>query len=131
ALNRPEPRLCLTGFLHQYASAAIDLSDGLVGDLRHMLDKSKVGAVIHEDRLPVNDWIRQNSAYEYALNGGDDYELCFTVSAEYSEHIKAWNLENPGCPLQVIGEISESGYYLVTKNQEIDLTHAQGYQHFG
>ncbi len=131
ALNRPTPRLCLVDFLQQYASAAIDLSDGLVGDLKHILDKSEVGAVIHQHNLPVNNWIRQNNAFEYALNGGDDYELCFTVPSEYSEQINTWNLENQDCPLQVIGEIVESGYYLVTEDQKINLTHVQGYQHFG
>ncbi|MCP4491359.1 MAG: thiamine-phosphate kinase [Gammaproteobacteria bacterium] len=131
ALNRPIPRLCLTDFLQQYASAAIDLSDGLVGDLKHILDKSEVGAVIHEDSLPVNDWIKQNNAFEYALNGGDDYELCLTIPPENKDQINTWNQANQDCPLRVIGEITESGYYLASDNQNIDLSDAQGYQHFG
>ncbi len=131
ALNRPVPRLCLTDFLQQYASAAIDLSDGLVGDLRHILDKSQVGAVIHEDSLPVNDWIKQNNAFEYALNGGDDYELCLTISPENKDQINTWNQTNQDCPLRVIGEITESGYFLISNNQNIDLSDKRGYQHFG
>ncbi|MCP4187482.1 MAG: thiamine-phosphate kinase [Gammaproteobacteria bacterium] len=131
ALNRPTPRLCLTDFLQQYATAAIDLSDGLVGDLKHILDKSEVGAVINKGSLPVNDWIRQNNAFEYALNGGDDYELCLTISPANSSKVDTWNQANPDCPLRVIGEITESGYYLVSKSQNIDLSDAQGYQHFG
>ncbi len=131
ALNHPVPRLCLTGFLQQFASSAIDLSDGLAGDLRHILDNSKVGATIYQDDLPVNNWIKANSAYEYALNGGDDYELCFTLSAKHEKHLDNWNQQNPNCPLRVIGNITGSGYYLIKGEERIDLGSSQGYQHFG
>lgn len=131
AINGPIPRLRLTGFLQNYATAAIDISDGLVGDLRHILDKSRVGALIRQGDLPVSGWIKDNSAYEYALTGGDDYELCLTISPEYKDQVLHWNRNNPDCQLQEIGQITESGYYLETENETIDLTHSKGYQHFG
>ena len=131
ALNRPAPRLCLTVFLQQFSNAAIDLSDGLVGDLKHILDKSDVGAVIRQAELPVNDWIKQNNAYQFAFTGGDDYELCLTVSPDYRDDITAWNQNNPDCQLKEIGEITESGYYLIVGDQTVDLTSTKGYQHFG
>ncbi len=131
ALNHPTPRLCLTNFLQQFATAAIDLSDGLVGDLRHILIKSKVGATIHQDDLPVNIWIKTHSAYQYALQGGDDYELCFTVPGQHLSQLKSWNQQYPDCSLRVIGNITESGYYLIKGEEQTDLSQSQGYQHFG
>ncbi|MDH5353112.1 MAG: thiamine-phosphate kinase [Gammaproteobacteria bacterium] len=131
AVNRPTPRLCLTDFLRNFANAAIDLSDGLVGDLKHILDKSKVGASISQDALPVNEWIVDNDAYEYALSGGDDYELCLTISPGYKDQIMLWNQKNPDCQLHLIGQITESGFYLHTENETIDLSNTKGYQHFG
>jgi thiamine-monophosphate kinase len=130
ALNRPSPRLELTDFLANYASSAIDLSDGLVGDLRHILDQSQKGAVIRRDALPVNDWIRSQQTYDFALTGGDDFELCFTVPAEYKSAVDDWNQKNPQCKLTEIGEITGSGYELVNNHQTEDLNHWQGYQHF-
>ncbi len=130
ALNRPSPRLELRYFLTSYANAAIDLSDGLVGDLRHILDQSQKGAVIRRDALPVNDWIRSQQAYDFALTGGDDFELCITVPASYKSAVDHWNQQNPQCQLTDIGEITESGYELVGKHQSEDLNHWQGYQHF-
>jgi thiamine-monophosphate kinase len=130
ALNRPIPRLELTEFLIRYASAAIDLSDGLVGDLRHILDQSQKGAVIRRDALPVNDWIRSHEAYDFALTGGDDFELCFTIPAEYKRVVDHWNKENPQCLLSSIGEITDGGYQMIGNHQTEDLNNWQGYQHF-
>jgi len=131
AINRPIPRLCLSVFLQEYANAAIDLSDGLVGDLKHILDKSGVGAVIRQADLPVNNWIKQNNAYQYALSGGDDYELCLTIPEKHRDQIETWNQANPDCLLHEIGEITKSGYYLTTTDGSIDLTRQTGFQHFG
>ena len=130
ALNRPTPRLELTDFLTSYASAAIDISDGLVGDLRHILDKSGKGAIIKRDTLPVNDWIRSQQAYDFALTGGDDFELCLTISAKHHNAIEEWNHQNPQCKLTDIGEITSSGYQMISDQQTVDLNTWQGYQHF-
>jgi len=130
ALNRPQPRVELIEFLSRYASAAIDLSDGLVGDLAHILRRSQTGAIINQVNLPVNEWIRQNNAYHYALNGGDDYEICFTLPPQHWPRVVQWNEEHPDCRLSAIGEVSNSGYTLIQGQQTIDLHDCKGYQHF-
>jgi len=83
----PHPRLkegrCLAQ--NRIASAAIDLSDGLAGDLRHICEESGVGALIDTRRIPISSALaryaeqRRRNALEYALPGGEDYELLFTV----------------------------------------------------
>ncbi len=131
ALNRPKPRLELAEFLSSYASSAIDLSDGLVGDLNHILRNSQVGASLRQGDLPVNDWIRKNDAFNHALIGGDDYEICCTVPSQYRDRVDEWNLIHPDCLLSEIGEITESNYTLITDDHSVDLKTWQGYQHFG
>ncbi|MCH7881846.1 MAG: thiamine-phosphate kinase [Proteobacteria bacterium] len=130
ALNRPKPRLELADFLARYASAAIDLSDGLVGDLSHILRNSQVGAALRQGDLPVNEWIRENDAFDYALMGGDDYEICCTLPAQYRDRIDEWNQAHPDCPLSEIGEITATDYTLIKDKQSVDLKDRQGYQHF-
>jgi thiamine-monophosphate kinase len=81
-LERPTPRVALGQALLGTAHAAIDLSDGLAGDLRHILHASGVGATVIVDRLPFSPLLRGQPEAErlrYALAGGDDYELCFTA----------------------------------------------------
>jgi len=131
ALNQPIPRLELRDLLTRYASAAIDLSDGLVADLGHILDRSGVGARIRQADLPVSQWLVENNVYHHALYGGDDYELCFTLPRQHQSVMKQWNLDNPDCLLTEIGEITDSNYTLVEGDQLIDLSDRQGYQHFG
>jgi thiamine-monophosphate kinase len=83
---RPHARVAKGRELTGKASAAIDLSDGLVGDLRKLLDASGVGAEIDIGRIPTSERLRQRftaeEALEFALTGGDDYELLFTGSAD-------------------------------------------------
>ena len=131
ALHRPLPRIELVEFLSSYASSAIDLSDGLVGDLAHVLRLSGVGAKINQAHLPVDPWIKQNDAYQYALSGGDDYEICLTLPAQHLPQVALWNQQQPGCHLTQIGEICESGYTLMQGKQSVDLRNWHGYQHFG
>lgn len=130
ALNRPQPRLELAPFLREFASAAIDISDGLQGDLAHVLKASGCGASISRDAIPVNAWIEQQQAYHYALGAGDDYEICCCVPARHRGEIENWNLGHPECRLTVIGEVTESGYVLQERERLIDLTNLQGYRHF-
>ena len=83
---RPGARVAKGRELTGRASAAIDLSDGLVGDLRKLLDASGVGAEIDVGRIPMSEVLRQrfsaDEALEFALTGGDDYELLFTGPAD-------------------------------------------------
>ncbi len=83
-LHRPTPRNALGMALRGIASAAIDISDGLTGDLGHILEQSAVGAVIQADALPVGLALSRRGTEEqreFALTGGDDYELCFCAPA--------------------------------------------------
>lgn len=81
-LEWPAPRVALGQALLGSARAAIDLSDGLAGDLRHILEASRVGATVEVERLPLSSTLRTQAEAERlacAIGGGDDYELCFTA----------------------------------------------------
>ena len=79
----PRPRLALGQALRGIASAAIDVSDGLVADLGHILETSGVGAELRADALPLSAAARDlPGARDAALSGGDDYELLFTAPPE-------------------------------------------------
>ncbi|MGI4983451.1 MAG: thiamine-phosphate kinase [Janthinobacterium lividum] len=82
AMEMPEPRVALGVALRGIAHAAIDLSDGLAGDLGHILRRSGVGAVVDADAVPRSIHLRRRSTAiqrECTLAGGDDYELCLTA----------------------------------------------------
>ncbi len=98
-LDYPEPRVAVGRALHGIASAAIDVSDGLVADLQHILEASEVGARVQVGSLPLSGALRAavplQRALGHALGGGDDYELCFTVppSAETALRAAAADLD--------------------------------------
>lgn len=82
-LHAPTPRVALGVALRTIASAAIDVSDGLSGDLGHILKQSGVGAVVDVDALPAGPMLASELPAlqrDYCLAGGDDYELCFTAA---------------------------------------------------
>jgi thiamine-monophosphate kinase len=83
ALERPEPRVALGLALRGIARAALDLSDGLAGDLLHILERSQLAARVDVDAVPRSAALRRLSAdvqRRCTLAGGDDYELCFTAA---------------------------------------------------
>ena len=83
-LERPTPRVALGERLREIASSAIDVSDGLLGDLRHILQASAVGAVIEWPQIPRSRVLQSqplDRQQRYALAGGDDYELAFTAAS--------------------------------------------------
>nr|WP_283104372.1 thiamine-phosphate kinase [Shewanella inventionis] len=79
----PTPRVLAGQALRTLATSAIDLSDGLVSDIAHVLKASKVGAIIDVNLIPLSNSLKANlsreDALSYALTGGEDYELLFTV----------------------------------------------------
>jgi thiamine-monophosphate kinase len=90
----------------QGVAAAIDTSDGLVADLRHICEASRVAARVHTDLLPVHDAVKKafpNRFTGLALSGGEDYELLFTASAAVVETVKG----RLSVPVTVIGEITD------------------------
>jgi thiamine-monophosphate kinase len=105
AFLRPRPRIAEGQLLvKQGVVTAIDISDGLLSDLRHICEASQVSARVEFDRLPVQAMVRENfgdNALKLALAGGEDYELLFTASAEIMQRVK----REATCPVTVIGEI--------------------------
>ncbi len=92
AMERPEPRVALGLALRGLASAAIDVSDGLLGDLSHLLRRSGVGAVVEADAVPRSaDLAAQPAPLQQlcTLSGGDDYELVFTAPRAHRDAVPA------------------------------------------
>ncbi|HEY4090096.1 MAG TPA: thiamine-phosphate kinase [Luteibacter sp.] len=109
-LNRPTPRVAAGQALRGIATACIDVSDGLVADLGHICKQSRVGAEIDAALLPRSSAMlthfHDTDAIDFALAGGDDYELCFTVPAEKASEIAA-DLARLGCGATRIGRVVE------------------------
>jgi thiamine-monophosphate kinase len=111
-LNEPQPRVALGVALRGVASAALDVSDGLTGDIGHVLAASRVGALIDVGAVPASADVRdmlngpqRALALDCLLAGGDDYELCFTASPAMRERVESISLAL-GLPLTPIGAIT-------------------------
>lgn len=136
-LNRlyyPTPRVIEGAQLGGIANAAIDISDGLLADLNHILKQSHVGALIFPEKLPLSETLQQNNrldiATHYALTGGDDYELCITVEPSKESLLKT-TLEALNCRYTCIGVIeSNEGIYLQTQKGRKKVNKLRGYRHF-
>ena len=107
-LHEPEPRVELGERLRGVANAAIDVSDGLAGDLGHILERSRVGAVIDYPLLPKSSAFKKikdaDLERDCVLSGGDDYELIFTAVSARRADVEALSREL-GLPLTRIGAI--------------------------
>lgn len=102
----PQPRLALGAALRGVAHAALDISDGLVADLGHIMETSHVGAEVWAEALPLSVAARDlPEAREAALSGGDDYELLFTIPPERRETIERI-ARDLALPLTRIGRIT-------------------------
>lgn len=91
-LDRPTPRVKFGQALRGYASAMLDISDGLVQDLGHIAQASGLYALLSVEKIPLSAQLQDlpiQVAAAYALTGGDDYELCFTAPAQFSADITA------------------------------------------
>lgn len=122
-LNRPTPRIQTGIALRTIASAAIDISDGLVIDLERICRASKVGAQLNIDHVPCH-----KAPIELALTAGDDFELCFTVPAEKEAMLNTLNLD---IPIQKIGIIRETKTIDLIRDDGTHMTlKKKGYDHF-
>ncbi|MBU0687899.1 MAG: thiamine-phosphate kinase [Gammaproteobacteria bacterium] len=136
ALQKPEPRVALGQALRDIAHSAIDISDGLLADMKHILDSSGVAAEVRYDRLPKSTYFAPSNedidtlAQDCVLCGGDDYELCFTAPLAQREEIMA--LADPlHLPLTRIGSIvSGQGCKLRAANGNVIQIEKEGYDHF-
>lgn len=126
---KPEPKLDLGSQLvkSQLVTAMIDISDGLSSDLGHICKESQVGAIIDSALLPLFD----GATMDQALNGGEDYELLFTVPAEKVGQVKELAMLFPNLSITKIGVITSNlTKFLITQNGQIPLKPC-GYDHFG
>jgi thiamine-monophosphate kinase len=136
ALMWPQPRVRLGLRLRQLASAAIDISDGLVGDLAHILQSSAVGAEIALASLPRSQAARRllagdgrAAALQCMLAGGDDYELCFTSAAVHDRSVAAVALEL-GVAVCRVGTIVDGDALVVRDENGAQVALPRGFDHF-
>ncbi|HEY0635605.1 MAG TPA: thiamine-phosphate kinase [Gammaproteobacteria bacterium] len=134
-LERPEPRVKEGMALREIASSAIDISDGLVADLGHILSASGFGATLEVEALPLSSLLCDVVAdpvkrWELALASGDDYELCFTVSPHREATLLNMAQSWP-CGVTRIGTIdSTAGLRLQCRDGSPFSLEAHGFDHF-
>lgn len=133
-LLKPEARIDIVSVLQEAGimpTAMIDISDGLSSEVLHLCKQSKVGCVVYEDKIPIHDESRE-LAFEFqidptmcALNGGEDYELLFTISQSDYEKI------NGRAGIHIIGYMTsaDEGYKLHSKGGQVHDLVAQGWNH--
>ncbi|MDF4598903.1 thiamine-phosphate kinase, partial [Vibrio parahaemolyticus] len=128
------PRVLAGQALVGLASSAIDISDGLISDIKHILKRSQVGVSIDVSQLPISSELVQFlddkvSAQQYALSSGEEYELCFTVSEQNRGSLQS-ALSYSGCKVTCIGQIRPNGTFeLHDNNQPLDWD-LSGFDHF-
>lgn len=134
----PQPQVKTALQLRGIASACIDISDGLVADLGHICQSSNVAATIYTQRLPIAEDVKQLSLKDstgWALFGGDDYQLCFTVSADKLDKVeqlidcgeliasKIGTINTPGDSVNLVNVLDRDNNPIAVNKQ--------GYDHFG
>ena len=133
-LNRPKPRIELGLSLGAVATAGIDISDGLLADLGHILNESgALGAIVDVSCLPLSPQAigacGESLAREKALTGGDDYEICFTANPAQRSQIEQLR-QNCNVKLTCIGSIRTLAGIVLTGTDNQDLTGIKpGYRH--
>ena len=132
-LNRPDARVKTGLELRDNATSCIDISDGLLADLGHILKASNVGAEITLNEIPYSDSLKKldkEQAIELALTGGDDYELCFTLPKGLPDS-EIENLQSI-CPIHCIGKITKEANQLslIDENDKPYELATIAYRHF-
>jgi len=132
-LDRPRPRVKLGQALVGFASACIDISDGLLADLGHVLRASECGACIEIDKLPLAKSLAElenGERWSYQLSGGDDYELLFTLPPHHKALLATWS-QQVDIRLSIIGEIEEGeGSRCLRPDGSVYDLQTAGYEHF-
>lgn len=139
ALHRPQPRVALGQMLTQQrlATAAIDISDGLLADLGHILERSKCAATLHLPKMPqaaLHCGVDTSLAQHCLLAGGDDYELLFTAPSNHHNALTALS-QQLDLPLTCIGQIesdsTSAGALQLLDATGLNITPTRrGYDHF-
>jgi thiamine-monophosphate kinase len=133
-LEYPTARIALGQALRGIATAAIDISDGLLADCQHILERSGMGACIQVDKLPLSEKMRmtvdRKQAQHFALTAGDDYELCFCVPQAALPRLASLS-DQLNILLTPIGQITqEKALVVLDENNQSILLNTQGYRHF-
>lgn len=130
--NRPTPRLKEGRVIahSRLATAMLDISDGLAGDLGHVCERSDVGVRVYADKLPVRPENRmlsqkaKGNEWHFSIFGGEDYELLFTAAPENAFGLAEKITSETGTPVSIIGEIlpaSEGRRFVLPNNRSIPL----------
>ncbi len=130
----PTPRIAVGSLLAGIATAAIDVSDGLAADVNHIAEKSAVGITLEIDKLPYSPAMKALFSAEqcrnFAVAGGDDYELCFTLPTNCLYLIEKIQ-QQTGVPITKIGTVTAgSGLTCVDQHGSVIELQSLGYQHF-
>lgn len=138
-LDYPEPAVAAGQMLAGLASAAIDVSDGLLADLGHLLEGTELGASLYVDKLPRSaafiSALRQQGSdrphyYDLPLSAGDDYELCFTVPQAQCKQLEQ-QLSQLACGCTLIGKVEQStGIHCFLEDGSHYQPGTEGYKHF-
>lgn len=133
-LNRPQARVNIGLLIRQYATACIDISDGLAADLGHILEQSGIGATLYVDQIPLSDVMQDSfelaGGWTIPLHAGDDYELCFTVPGDKQGELEKLLVEQ-GLTASCIG-MTETGdkFKLMMPDGSTEVLERKGYDHF-
>ena len=137
---QPIPRIAAGQRIAQsgFATAMIDVSDGIASDLNHICTSSNVGAEIYTSQLPVTDEIKRvaslsgASPLELMLQGGEDYELLFTLKPDTPDSVANSIIQEHGVNIVEIGTIlpEKSGYYRINEKRQKIPVLARGWDHF-
>jgi len=136
-----DPRIAEAHWLAEHfpIHAMIDLSDGLAGDLRHILKASRVGAELLTSSVPISRAAKLASKAESsakppllaALTDGEDFELLFTVASKHAVPLlDAWKLRFPNLPVTCIGKITAGEGITLRDKTGVRRLSAHGYEHF-
>lgn len=133
-IDYPQPRLALGQTLHGLATSVIDISDGLMADLGHVIEQSRVGARINSAQIPTSSIYKHNQDTLQgpctAVSFGDDYELCFTARKEHEDTLAKLG-DQCHCPVTRIGEITDTGRLELLDEQGRELVcESSGHDHF-
>ena len=134
ALETPQPQINLGLVLKPYIHAMIDISDGLVADLKHICNASQCGATIYLNQLPLSPLFQQQPMQpkidQFPLSGGEDYELCFTASKKHRPLIQQI-AKQQNSPLTKIGVITKSlDFTIINRDGTLYSLKNKGYDHF-
>lgn len=127
----PQPKIELGCLLRGHATAAIDISDGLLADFNHIADSSRVGGVFYEDQIPCSELLISevgSRSLSLALTAGDDYELCFCLPESRYDQLKNDELFKT---VRVVGIVSsELGLKMQCQDGSEQVLSPKGYTHF-